>query len=72
MVVVSHRSVVEHGRHFRTTGVLDQQFSGFRIGIDGVYSKNISSLLRAIPDGIPFQITAIRGQPYPVSTSSVY
>jgi hypothetical protein len=36
VVVVRHGCVVKHRRHLWATGVLDQQFSRFRIGIDGV------------------------------------
>jgi hypothetical protein len=43
VVVVSHRGVVENRRHFRTTGVLDQQISRLQIRINGVF-RNIVSL----------------------------
>lgn len=36
VVVVGHRGIVEHGRHLRSAGVLDQQFSGLCVGVDGV------------------------------------
>lgn len=36
VVVVGHRGIVEHGRHLRPAGVLDQQFSGLCVGVDGV------------------------------------
>ena len=36
MVVMSHRGVVEYGGHLWAPGVLDQQFSRFRICVDGI------------------------------------
>lgn len=43
VVVVSHGGVVEDRGHFRALGVLDQQFSGFGVRIDGVYIVTASA-----------------------------
>lgn len=42
VVVVSHGGVVEDRRHLRALGVLDQQFSGFGVRVDGVYTASAS------------------------------
>ena len=36
---MSHRGVVEYGGHLWAPGVLDQQFSRFRIRIDGICNE---------------------------------
>jgi hypothetical protein len=42
VVVVSHGGIVEDRGHFRALGVLDQQFSGLSVRIDGVCEKSVS------------------------------
>lgn len=43
VVVVSHGGVVEDRGHLRALGVLDQQFSGLSVRIDGVCKTAVST-----------------------------
>lgn len=40
VVVVSHRGIVKHGRHFRTAGVLEREIVGSQFSVRSIYTQN--------------------------------